>query len=303
MKATRYLFGTLVMGTGLISCNNTGTALIAEETLAPASVNPCMYDPMGLIAMQDIVFDPSSQAGLDLTIKFTNQLQTTMVNFGNATYPDTYTTPTALVPERMDIAWYCDVEGFSLDMGPLYLPQFSTKLPFCGNRVTKGFRGQDEVLARGPSIMAGASGAVSVTIIPAELGKAFSDLFRLAQLAQKCCNQPDAQCNGDNSNVNASAGTDCGNLQAAFDEIAGMGNLSAKSSSDIQKFLPFGLFDANVVVPKPPQTMPPTYSMRVRGVLEAQAGDGSIVSSTEWTDVIHLCNHCGGSSACTQFGP
>jgi hypothetical protein len=301
-----HLFAPLLFACG---CNSIGTAFVIEQTQAPTDPKMCNYMTNGMVAVGYMQFDAFSQSQFVVTLKVRNNLQAQTINFGNMMNPDNFVVPSEITPLRMDVAYECDTNGFAEDIGPLYLPQFSTTEPFCINRPTKSFVGRDVVLAYGAAVQGnGSEGLVSVNVIPPELGQAFADLFRLAQLSQKCCASTGGGCtDADLAAANQGMGSDCGNLQAAFDQITGVPKkLSATSSQDIQKFLPWGQFDANVVKPtmcspvSGVACLPPTYSMRVRGILEGITGDGSTVSSTEWEDVVHICGHCGGSTVCSN---
>jgi hypothetical protein len=142
-----------------------------------------------------------------------------------------------------------------------------------------------------------------------QLARAFNEVFTLAGLADRCCKSAqNASGNCDDQSLQTAPigpNTDCGNLQAAFDRIAGPDRLSAQSFLDIQKFRPYQIYDHNQVMPAMNPTLfptrGPTYSLRIRGVLEGVTGDGSIVGSTEWFQDISICANCGGSSACTSL--
>jgi hypothetical protein len=299
-------------------CNNVGTALVMGQTLAPADFTKCMFDPGSTITLGDITFDVFGQQGLSLNIKATNNLQPLIVNFGTDMRPDNFMAPHTITPRSMDVSYECDANAFTAELGPLYLPQFSTTQPFCINRQTKEFVGRDVVLASGSPILPLGSGVIEVTVIPAPLGQAFADLFNAAKLAKLCCDSTGTGGCSDTDLASAPQMPDsaCGKLQNFFDTIAGPNKLSSRSFADISKFLGYGMFDAEVVTPTR-GSLPPTYPIRIRGIVEGVTGDMTVVHSTEWSDVIHICGHCGndpminpnviskanGSTPCTDRGP
>lgn len=278
----------------LAGCSNVDTSLTILGAIPSDSEDKCEFSPMGDVFLGNIYFDALGQDTLALHLRVRNDLQGATVNFGSTALPDNFEVPSGVTPLRMDFRFECDTNGFSDQLGPFYVPQFSAEIPFCLQKDTREFQGFDVVPASGPVIEPnGGIAVVLVKPITTQLAHAMGETFILANLADDCCKSLDGigGCTEENLRNLAPNGMDkCGELQRAFDKIA-PDKLSVNKIDDIEKFRPFAIFDH---MSNPPRGMGlgPTYPMRIRGVLEGVTGDGSIVSSAEYFDEIHICANC-----------
>ncbi|MCK6550252.1 hypothetical protein L6R52_30735 [Myxococcota bacterium] len=283
------------------ACNNIETAMLIKHAAASSDDTTCTFDEQGDEVLANITFDAAVGDSLALMLRVENLLAGGDINFGTDSRPELLRVPNTVNPVRFDLRWECDSNGFSDDLGDLYLPQFSATESFCLSEDTRDFVGFDVVPATGNTIAPGVTGLVQIRPITAQLAAGFNDVFILASKAQACC---DSAGGCDDRSLQAAPngpGTACGDLQAAFDTIAGPGKLSATSFEDIQKFRPFALFDHSTNPAKTPGTsVSPSYPLTLRGVLEGVTADGTTVQSSEWRQTIHICANCI-QSACTNF--
>lgn len=276
----------------LVGCNNVGTGLVVLGAAAPTDMMKCDYTAQGNAYLYAITFDVTRQDTLHLNLRVRNNLTVQTTNWGPDSRHDDVIAPNSVMPRRMEIRWECDSNGFSANLGPLYLPQFSATQPFCSNRSTRDFQGFDVIPATGQAIDAGGNlGLVSIRPITPQLGGALNDMFTLAQRAQACCTEAGG-CMTDADLQRAASGPACTALQALFDTIAGTGQLRNTRASDLQKFIPYQAFDLRGGTRKPGTTVGPSYPLRLRGVLEGVTGSGSVVTSAEYDETIGICAEC-----------
>jgi hypothetical protein len=293
----------------LVGCENVETGLTVLGAALPESTETCAFNADGDGYYNNITFDAANADTLALNLRVRNTLQGGTVNFGTADQPDTFRLPNTVTPLRMEFRFECDTNGFSDELGPLYVPQFSVEKPFCFDRDTREFKGLDVVPASGPAIEPSENAIVLVRPITTQLARALNDVFILADQAEACCGEV-MGCNQANlQNAPTTGNGPCARLQTEFNRIA-PNKLSVTRLEDIQKFRPYRLFDHLAYPPRPannqgdidenqmmnggPETQVygAAYPLRLRGVLEGITGDGETVSSTEYFEIIHLCAHC-----------
>jgi hypothetical protein len=304
MRLFNWAAGAMML---LAGCSNVDTSLTVLGAAFPESDDKCEFSATGEKFLENITFDALQSDSLALYLRVRNDLQTGQINFGSTMIPDTFTVPSSIQPLRMDFRFECDTNGFSDELGPFYVPQFSAEQPFCLQKDTREFQGFDVVPASGATIEAnGGIGIVLVKPITTQLAHAMGETFILADLANECCKSLDniGGCTEQNLRNLAPNGQDkCGELQKAFDKIA-PDKLSVNKLDDIEKFRPYAIFNHISEPPRSnssgPLAIGATYPMRLRGVLEGVTGDGSIVSSTEYYEEIHICANCNTPpSPCT----
>jgi hypothetical protein len=305
----------------LTACDAPANTLRVIGVLAPATPEECNFSADSDIFMSSLVFNPTRQLSMQLNLKTENNLTATRVLLDQLEPAAELTTSNRITPIRFDLRWECDSTGFSADLGPFFLPQFSVDAPFCVDRrsETDSFVGFDTVPAEGASIGPnGGLGIVSIRPITAQLGAAINDAFEMASLGNRCCDAT-AGCDPNRlaQEVN-NPSSSCFTLQQVFDRVAGPGVLSAQNISDIQKWRPYSIFDRSVTnVPAEPEVLDPQnptvvtlvtnqargpmFPMRMRGVLEGVTDDGNTIPSNETAVEIGLCRNGCGYSACTGF--
>lgn len=293
-------FGALA----LAACEDVDSTLTVLGAAASEEDNVCVFDPEGEDYLLDIHFDAARNDSLALALRVQNNLQGGLIDLGgNAVGEDNLTIPAAVTPIRMDFRFECDTNGFSDELGALFVPQFSTDKPFCLQKDAREFQGFDVVQASGKAISPNNEiGIAFVRPITVQLARAFGEVFLLAGLAEDCCQSIPGGCTEDNlRNVPTTGNDACGELQDVFETIA-PSKLSVNEIDDVQKFRPYSLFDWSNAVPpgRPPATIGVSYPMRLRGVLEGVTGDGSIVSSTEYYETVNICANCI-STPCTNL--
>jgi hypothetical protein len=289
MKRNQLLSISLALSS-MTACGQVGSQVTIDGVIFPMTGTAgagCKFDPTQTMFLSDITYDTAAMQDLTLFLKVTNSIPAQTVMFGGSMGADNFVAPNAVTPLRMDVRWECDSEGFAQNLGPMYLPQYSTTQPFCINNVSKDFVGFDVILASGAPIKAGSSGSVQVQPIPVQLGAAFGDVFHLADLAQRCCDAA-GSCKDTDLMMHANDPA-CQELQNVFNTVAGNNQLSAQHQVDVDKFAPFAIFDW---AGPNPSSKHGAYAMRLHGVLEGVFGDGNTISSTEWQDLIHLCANC-----------
>jgi hypothetical protein len=296
----------LALAISLVACEDVDSSLSVIGVAPSEEDDACVFEPGGDAFLQDIFFDAARTDSLSLALRVRNNLQSAETDFGGiSAQEDIFVTPSDVTPLRMDFRFECDVSGFSDELGPLFVPQFSTEKAFCLEKDAREFYGFDVVQASGPAIPPnGGVGIVFVRPITVQLARALGEVFELANLAEACCQDVPGGCSDENlAGIPTNGTDDCGKLQSAFETIAPNSGLSVNEIDDVQKFRPYRIFDWTA---PPAPRLPPTgglgagYPMRLRGVLEGATGDGSIVSSTEYLDTIHLCANCV-STPCTNL--
>jgi hypothetical protein len=289
----------------IAGCANVESSMTILGTAAPTD-DECKFTPDGDEFLLNIFFDAANADSLALALKVRNDLQGNTINFGGQDSPDNFIYPTTITPLRMDFRFECDTNGFSDELGPLFVPQFSTDQPFCLQKDTREFQGFDVVPASGGAIQSnGGLGIVFVKPITTQLAHAIGDTFALGVLADRCCNSlVPGGCTEENlRNLPAGTNDDCGQLQTEFNKIA-PDKLSVNKLDDVEKFRPYAIYDWAYSGVRPQNAgmsgAGPGYPMRIRGVLEGVTGDGSIVSSTEYFEIINICANCG-QTKCTAL--
>lgn len=289
----------------IAGCSNVDTSMTVLGAAAPD--DSCEFEVDGDEYATNFFFDAVNAETFALTLRVRNDLQGQTINLGSADLMDNYTIPAEITPLRMDFRFECDTNGFSDELGPLYVPQFSTDDSFCQQKDVRRFQGFDVVPAAGATIPPnGGIGLVLVKPITTQLAHAFGETLDLAVTADRCCNSfLSGGCNDENlRDVTSNDNTPCGQLQRDFEKVA-KDSLSATRSDDIERFRPYAVFDwvySNIRQgSQPPDGRGPGYPLRLRGVLEGVTGDGSIVSSTEYWEIVNLCANCNNGSKCTTL--
>lgn len=281
----------------LAGCNNASETVQVLRTLLPQDPMKCTFTPSGEAAL-NLHFDVATQPTFSTYVAVRNEMEVTTYNIGTSDRPDLFISEGQVTPLRLDVRYECDAEGFSSSLGPLVLPRFDPKRPFCINQSTRDFVGFDVVLAYGGAIDGqGGLGIVGSTPISHVLTDGINDVFNFALKASDCCTSIGGCTEANLKTAPLGAGTKCGDLQAAFDDVAGAGNLSAVSVGDINEFLPYAAFDGTRGTQR---VEVPTYPLRIRGIFEMVSNTGDLVNSNEYNDVIHICRNCLGSTACTN---
>ena len=144
----KYWLAGLALAT--TACNNVETALLIKH--AAAADDTCVFEEGGDAVLPNITFDATSGDALSLFLRVENLLQGGQINYGSDENPDLQTIPNTVTPVRFDLRWECDSNGFSDDLGDLYLPQFSATESFCLSDDTRDFVGFDVVPATGNTI-------------------------------------------------------------------------------------------------------------------------------------------------------
>lgn len=286
-------------------CSNVDTSMTVLGAAFPD--DECVFEADGDEYAYNFFFDTVNADTFALNLRVRNDLVGQTINFGSTDLVDNYVVPSEITPLRMDFRFECDTNGFSDELGPFFVPQFSTDESFCQQKDVRQFQGFDVVPASGGTIPPnGGVGLVLVKPITTQLAHAFGESLDLAVTADRCCNSfANGGCNSDNlRDVTANDNTPCGQLQRDFDKIA-KDTLSATRIDDVEKFRPYAVFDwvyaGTRAASTPPNGYGPGYPMRLRGVLEGVTGDGSIVSSTEYYEIINICANCQGGSKCTTL--
>jgi hypothetical protein len=285
------------LGLALIACNAPDTSLLLRGAVVgerDMMTGACMFDPEGGENLLGIRLDVETQLSLYLLVRADNTLTPPITDI-DSDPDDQLKYREDITPIRFDYRWECDSLGFASDLGPLYLPQFSTTQPFClDNRddTTKSFVGFDVINATGASIPAGATGGVEIRPIPAQLGLAIRDMFALAALAEGCCATA-AGCEGVQNGANQA----CSDLAAYFADVGIINN----QVEEAQRYRPFSLFNGNAGPAAMLGVGAPTYQLRMRGVLEGTTGSGDTITSNEYIQDIGIGFSVGGSSICSGF--
>ncbi len=277
-----------VVAAALAGCDAPGSALVIERVIVPTTMQDmmtgatsCEWKSGGSDSAANIVLDVAQQLTLFLVLDVANTLQPSEAVID--TNPDiTLKHPQSVNPLRFDYRWECDSIGFSSDLGPLFLPQFSVNQPFClDNRDATGgdFVGFDVIPATGGLIPAAGTGSVEIRPVPAPLGLAMYDMFTLAALAQTCCASTDG-CGG----VENGANQECIRLQTFFNDVGILQNQTEAA----QRYRPFSLFDGATPPTQGTALPTPTYELRIRGVLEGVTNAGQTVTSNDWSQDIQL---------------
>lgn len=281
-----------------LGCESSETSLVVQGVVPgelDMTTGGCTWDPETDVYLARVSIDVAQQLTLLLQLQVENTLTPGTVEIDEEPN-DVWVYSESITPLRFDYRWECDTIGFSADLGPMYLPQFSVNQPFClDNRdeTTGNFVGFDVIPATGASIEPGATGLAEVRMVPAQLGIAVNDMFALAELAQGCCDSTDG-CAG----VESGANNACNMLSAFFNDVGILQNQTEAA----RRYRPFSLFDGNTPPTNVAGMPTPFYSMRVRGVLEGVTGSGDLVTSNEWAqDIAFGRNTTQGSSVCTGF--
>ena len=289
----------ILAGSMLAACDVPQTSMNIQNAIFPdfdMNTGACMFDPMSEVSLLNISMDVANQLTLFLVLRVQNTIQPSM-HMIDSMPDDEFTYAEHITPVRFDYRWECDAIGFGADLGPMFLPQFSVNQPFCldeRDETTRSFVGFDVITASGGAIAPGSFGGVQIRPVPAQLGIAVFDMFSLAALAQGCCDSPDG-CAGVDNGANQA----CNDLSAAFNDVGIANHLEGAL-----QYRPFSLFDGNT----PPTGGPggtgqptPSYTMRMRGVLEGVTGSGDLVTSNEWAQDIGFGRNTGVGSVCTNL--
>lgn len=282
---------TLVGGFALSACNNNDLAYVPLHVPTPdfdATDETCTFDPSADPAI-DIRFDVSQDRILDMVVLVSNNLDPLTVPLGAMGTAQDLKVPRSIQPLRFDFQWECESTGFQGGVGAIFLPAFTSSQdrPFCLDKrenVTGEISGFDVVPASGEPVGPGDQGLVKFTPVPAQLGTAFYDFFRVAQLSQACCDEVGGDCN----DVASGSGAQCTALQDAFDALAGPSQLSSKIAGDVQRYRGFATYVNSGA----------SYPVRITGFIEGVMPSGDLITSSRFARSIDLC--FGG---CQDKGP
>ena len=287
---------TLLLAT---ACNNVSTSVLAVHIAAPEDPAICGFEGDGEIFRSSTTLNTNPgvvnpQLNLVLRARLFNAMSADPVDI-ELNPEEFFVLPNRVSPIRFDFRWECDSNGFTVNQGPLFLPQFSLTQPFClNNRDDTGdFIGFDAVSASGDAIQPQAISLAAFEPVPPQLGQAFDELFQLASLANACC----AEVGGCNNVVNANlAGNGaCRSLQDLFNGLSN-GRLNANVPADVQRWQPFSIYEGQAA----PAAAFATYPLRLRGRFELITGAGEMITSNELIHNINVCRGCGApTSACT----
>src|SRR5262245_32959164 len=122
---------TLLLGALLIGCEDVETSMTIITAVAPDDPMQCTFTPDTDKRWELFVIDVANTDTLAMNLQVRNDLVGSVINLGSEDMPSNFTTPSAITPTRMDIRWECDSNGFSDELGSLYVPAFSTEDPFC----------------------------------------------------------------------------------------------------------------------------------------------------------------------------
>lgn len=205
-------------------------------------------------------------------------------------------------PLRMDVTWDCEANGFSGSTGPLVVPAFEPKVPFCNDRRAdvSTFVGFDVVPVSGGRIAGeGGLGVAMAQVVPSRLAQGLDETFRVAALAEACCH--DSQDSGCDGQAATPACLRLGEIFAGLDPTGELLRVSASPgpSEDLLRFAAFSPFNGGTHCARFPADCDasflqgPSYRMRLRGVMELMADDGSLIHASEATADIDFCRNCG----------
>lgn len=285
-------------------CDNVETALKITRVLAPSGQN-CEYSPSNDTQLA-VRFDAAGNHLFVMVLGVENKLQTNTIELAEG---EEFTPANDVTPLRFDLRWECDSNGFSAELGPLYLPQFSVDRPFCLDKrddTTGSFVGFDVVNAGGGPVPAGGESSIEIRPITPQMAGALDTMFEIAVEADRCCA---GDCKAI-TQIEPSAFSDpsCKRVRDLFNAVGG-GDLSTTNLADIEKFRPFATFDGDYFdtinptfsCPMGSTCRTPAYPIRLRGILEGMTSDGSLVTSTEYAESINICRDCGGTTPCMDF--
>ncbi len=281
----------LVGGFALSACNNNDLAYVPLYVPTPEydeDSMSCAFSSTSDPAI-DIRLDVSQDRILDMLTVVENRLDPVTVELGGMNSGQNIKIPRTITPLRFDFRWECESTGFQGGVGPIYLPAFTSSIdsPFCldtRSNVTGKIEGFDVVPASGEPVGPGEQGLVKFTPVPAQLGQAFYDFFRVAELSQACCDEVGGDCD----DVASGSGAQCTALQQAFDALAGPSQLSSKLPGDVQRYRGFSTFVNSGAA----------YPMRMSGFIEGVMPNGDLITSSRFIRQIELC---GGG--CKDGGP
>lgn len=297
------LFASTLTLASLVGCNNPSNSILAVEVAAPTDPATCVFPAAGELFWAETFLNTV----LPTPVGFVQQLTHTLFirTFNDMRADDVIvefqpaeviTLPNRAAPLRFDFRWECESNGFSVDQGPFFLPQFSLTQPFCLNdRDEAGdFIGFDAVPASGPAIGPQEFGLVAIQPIPPQLGLAFDEFFQLATLANLCCQEAGGCDRVVNANITAPGGN-CTALQNLFNAVSG-GVLNANQPADVRRWQPFSIYDGS----GPPAAVGAFFPLRLRGRFEFLTASGETITTTELAHKIGICRNCAvQSTPCT----
>src|SRR5262245_39554296 len=125
----------------MMGCENVETSITILGAIAPDDEMVCDFQSDTEKHWQVYIMDVALQDTFALFLQVRNDLQAQTINLNTDDHMDNFTLPNDVTPTRMDIRWECDSNGFSDELGSLYVPAFSTQDPFCLDEDTRNFSG------------------------------------------------------------------------------------------------------------------------------------------------------------------
>lgn len=285
----RYWIGALAFAAA--GCNNIEVGLLPLHLPMPDfdPTQGCTVSPTG-DAILNLRLDTSKMGSMGIFVVVRNSLSGVEQVLQDMPF-ESLPVPNSVRPLRFDFRWECDSTGFSADLGPLVLPAFSPdgRRPFCFDKrdeTTRSFTGFDVVSATGRTIQPNEEQIVETRPVPPQLGRAFRDLFRLANLAEACCADVGG-CANVPTDADPTSGA-CGELQSHFDSIAGRNVLSVRNVEDVSRWRAYSFYTGLHAG----MAQIPSYFMRLRGTFEGVTPTGDLVTSSELTQDVGLCDGC-----------